>query len=253
MHRVPNEFTVALSSALAALGAQKFQTKTVMPSKSGKRKGGGSKRVNSSGPGGMNPVNQSDLRLKPPNAFNVPKSIPRNIGRMVTWDVYKTQFNITSGSSGLSETNYSFQANNNPQSSTWFSLFDQYCIPMVSIEFDSLTPPGQTYSSPVLYTALDFDNVSNISTIAAIEEYDSCEVIVLAPEKRTIRSVRPCTKGAILNGGGSTVIGQVQGPVWLDSGQAGIAHFGIRSMVNFSNAGAVQVIQTMYVAYRNHI
>jgi len=217
-----------------------------------KRKGGGVKRVVSSGLGGMNPTNRQDLLVKPPDPRNVPKRIPRNIGTMVTWDVFKQQSTISSGSAGLVETNYTFVITLNPQYNTWLTLFDQYCIPQVSIEFDSLTPPGQTYSSPVLYTALDFDNANNISTVAAIEEYDTCEAIVMAPEKRHLRSIRPCAKGQV-GGTGGGIVAEILGPVWLDSGQNSVTHYGIRTITSFVNAGAVNVTLTMYCAYRNHI
>lgn len=241
---------------LSALGLGAAGTAAVMGGRGkgrgfGKRKGGGSKRVVSSGLGGMNPMNSSDLRVKPPTLLDVPRSIPRNIGRMIAWDIVKLESQISSGSAGLVETNYSWTVNLNPQYSSWLTLFDQYSIPMVTVEFDSLTPPGQTYSSPRLFTALDFDNTTNISTIAAIEEYDTCEVLTLSPEKRAMRSIRPCTKMAVSSGGGGTP--GVSGPIWCDSGVNNVYHYGIRSFVNFYNAGSVAVTQTIYTAYRNHI
>jgi len=196
-------------------------------------------------------VNKSDLKVKPPTLLDVPRMIPRNIGKMVTWDIVKIESTITYSGTGNVETNYSWTQNLNPQYNSWLSLFDQYAIPMVTVEFDSLTPPGQTYASPRIYTALDFDSTNNISTIAAIEEYDTCEVLVLAPEKRTMRSIRPCTKAAVSSGGGGTP--QVQGPVWCDSAVNNVYHYGIRSIVQFYNAGSVAVTQTLYMCYRNHI
>jgi hypothetical protein len=171
---------------------------------------------------------------------------------MITWDVFKQDSLIQSSSSGLVETNYTFLQSLNPQGGSWLNIFDQYCIPQVSLEFDSLTPPGQTYSSPVLYTALDFDSANNISTVAAIEEYDSCETVVMAPEKRHLRSVRPAAKGAVFNGSSSPNV-EVLGPIWIDSASAIIQHYGIRTIVNFFNAGSVRVTLTQWTAYRNHI
>jgi hypothetical protein len=221
-------------------------------SRGGKRKGGGSKRVVSSGLGGMNPTNYADLKVKPPINTNVPKHIPKNVGRMVSWDVFKTQQQISWTGSAVTETNFQFTLSMNPQASTWASLFDQYSIPQVSIEFDSLTPPGQTTSSPVLYTALDFDNSSAISTVAAIEEYDSCEVIVMAPEKRHLRSVRPSVKTGVL-ASGSLSAASTSGPVWVDCGNTSVAFFGIRSIVSSFGTGSMLVTITMYNCYRNHI
>lgn len=243
----------ALASALG-LGVAGMSAVRGKAGRSSKRKGGGSKRVVSSGLGGMNPTNHADLLIKPPDPRNVPRRIPRNIGKMVTWDIFKQNMTIANSGSGLVETNYSFYVTLNPQYATWLTLFDQYCIPQASIEFDSLTPPGQTYSSPVLYTALDFDNASLINTVAAIEEYDSCEVIVMAPEKRHLRSVRPCAKGVTVNTSGSgTSVSELLGPIWIDSASTATVHYGIRSLCNFFNAGSVNVTLTMYTAFRNHI
>jgi hypothetical protein len=249
-----SQFAAGLISALIGAGVSSLGSSKGHggSGRGGRRKGGGSKRVASSGLGGMYPTNAADLNIRPPSYTNVPRSIPRNVGRMVTWDIFKTDVQIVSGSAGIVETNFSFVITQNPQYGSWLTLFDQYCIPQVSIEFDSLTPPGQTYSSPVLYTALDFDNASTITNISAIEEYDSCEFMVMAPEKRHLRSVRPSTKGAVLTSGTSTTAA-VSGPVWCDSGNNNVTHYGIRSLVQFYNAGSIKATITMYNAYRNHI
>jgi len=248
-----NQLLVAgLLSALGLGTAGLSAMSSTGKSNQGRRpKGGGSKRVVSSGLGGMNPLRSSDLQIRPPSRKNVPQHIPRNLGSAITWDIVKIESQITNSGSGLVEVNFAFTVTQNPQYSSWLTLFDQYCIPFATIEFDSLTPPGQSYSPPRIYTALDFDNTSNISSVAAIEEYDSCEVLTLSPEKRLMRSVRPSCKGAVSAGGGGSP--EVTGPVWCDSGVNNVYFYGIRSITNFANAGAVAVTQTLYCCFRNHI
>jgi hypothetical protein len=248
-----NQLLVAgLLSALGLGTAGRAAMSSTGKSNQGRRpKGGGSKRVVSSGLGGMNPLNRADLAIKPPSRTNVPRSIPRSVGSAVTWDIVKIDSLITSSGSGLVETNFSFTITQNPQYASWFTLFDQYSIPMATVEFDSLTPTSQSYASVRIYTALDFDNTGAISTVPAIEEYDSCEVLTLAPEKRLMRSVRPSCKGTVSAGGGGSP--EVTGPVWCDSGVNNVYFYGIRSIANFYNAGSIAVTQTLYMCFRNHI
>jgi hypothetical protein len=201
----------------------------------------------------MNPVNASDLLIRPPTMSNVPKQIPRSIPSRLVWDLYKYDAPIISPGAGLVEANFSFVLSTNPQFNLWTQLFDQYCIPLVSVEFDSITPPGQSYSSPVVYTALDFDNAGGISSISAIEQFSSCEKVVLSPEKRFVRSVRPAAKVGISTSGGTIQTAVVAGPVWCDSSNNGVIHYGIRSITSFANAGAVSCTVTMYNAFRNQI
>jgi hypothetical protein len=249
-----NQLLVAgLLSALGLGGAGL----AAVSSKSGKssraRTGrGGGKRVVSSGLGGMNPVNSGDLRLKPPSDLNVPMNIPRNIPNMVVWDSVKIAGLISQGGAGLVEQNFIFTITLHPQYASWLTLFDQYCIVQATVEFDSVTPPGQTYSSPQIYTAIDFDSAANIGTVSAIGDFASSESIVLAPEKRHMRSVRPCCKATIQSSGTSAVNAGVTRQ-WIDSTATTVQHYGIRSICTFVGAGAYSFTQTIYFAFRNQI
>jgi hypothetical protein len=211
-----------------------------------------SKRVKSSGLGGMNPANSADLRLKPPTDLNVPKSVPRSIPNLVVWDSVKLSSQIAASGAGIVETNYIFTITLHNQYSSWLALYDQYCIVQASIEFDSLTPPGQTYSSPVLYTAIDFDSAQAITNLSAIGDFGSCEVIVMAPEKRHLRSVKPCCKVSTQTSGTSVMNAGVTRQ-WVDSAASQVQHYGIRTLTQFYGAGSISVVQTIYYAFRNQI
>jgi hypothetical protein len=219
-------------------------------SKNGGRKG--SRKVPSSGPGGMNPLNSTDLKVKPLSITSVPTKIPRNISSQVVWDVVKLDGTVNSSLTGISEANFGFALSNHPQASNWTSLFDQWAIPYASIEFDSRTPPGATFSPPLIYTALDFDGMNNLGSVQAIEDYGSCEAIVLQPQVRFIRSVRPSPKMAV---GSSTGTPQatVSGPVWLDCAFTNVPHYGIRSIINISPSAMAfaGTTLTIYFCFRN--
>jgi len=214
-----------------------------------------SNRINSSGAGGMTPVKQSDLRIKPPSLTNVPTSIPRNIQKSIAWDIVKINSLITStGSPSTVETNYNFYFTLNPQYASWAALFDQYSIPLASITFDSMTPSGSTAPPPVLYTALDFDNNANLGSISAIEDFDTCEVTVMAPGKRVLRSVRPSSKIVVQQAGGSNIQAVTSGPTWSDTAQNNQNYYGIRSIAFFVPTGqTINVTMTLVFCFRSRI
>jgi hypothetical protein len=247
MNRVPQELTVALSAALAALGGQKFTTKKeIMPRP---RQG---RRVQSGGSSGMYPTNSADLRIRVPS-LNIPRSVPRNLVSMLVWDTVKYDVVIVATSTPT-ETNFAFTLANHPQYASWTTLFDQYCIPQASVTFRSDIPPGSTSSPPALYTAIDFDNNANIVTSAAIEDYPSCTINVMSTGRSFTRSVKPCVKDSVATASGSTFVSAGLGRRWLDCSQPNLAHYGIRSLMGTSS-GTVNILATVTVwyAFRNQI
>lgn len=205
----------------------------------------------SSGAGGMNPTNKSDLLVKPPSFLNVPKSIPRNIQGQVVWDTVKINFSITS-TGGLVETGFVASLAQHPQASTWAALFDQWSVPQFSVEFDSLLPPGSTTAPLTLYTALDFDSIGNVGSVAAIEDFSTCEVTAMQPQSRVVRSVRPSNKESVQLTNSTAALAAANGPIWMDSAAPLGQFLGIRSLLT-GTAGAIQVIQTNYYCFRNQI
>lgn len=195
-------------------------------------------------------MNTSDLRLKPPTPFNVPRRVPRNVASMIMWDTVKLNASNTFSSSAVIEQNYAFSMSQHPQSSSWLALFDQYSIPQVTIEWDSTTPPGQTSASPMLYTAIDFDNTAAIGTIQRIEDFSSSQATPMNPQFRLMRSVRPTVREAVQNSSGTAASGV--GPMWIDSGDATVPFFGIRSILG-TGLGSFNTTITIWYCFRNHI
>jgi len=253
--REPSPYTGLLASALiASLGAhaihtKEFATKPTMPARQGRRVGRG---PTSSGLGGFNPTNKADLTIKPPDNRNVPRRIPRNVQSLIAWDSVKVNSIIT-GTSSIVETNFGAMLSTHPQSSSWQTLFDQWTIPQFTVEFDSQIPPGSTSIPPVLYTALDFDNVSNLGSIQALEDYSSSEARQLTTGVRVMRSVRPSVKVVQGVSGGSTSTSGVQGAMWVDSGQNTTVFYGVRSILGISPSTVLNVTWTIWYAFRNQI
>jgi hypothetical protein len=244
-----------LAAALLSSLGLGFAGHKAIESKSQPRKGRQGRSVQSNGTNGMYPTNRSDLAVRPPDLRSVPRSVPRHVASLVTWDTCKFDTTIVVSTSSVVETNFSFQLAQNPQSGSWTNLFDQYTVVQASVSFRSEYPGGGTFSPPLLYTALDFDNTASISTIAAIEDYSTCEIKTISPGATVTRTVRPCCKAGIAASNGGTVYSAGCERVWIDSGSANNVNFyGIRSIV--SQCGSAFVIlatTTVWYAFRNQI
>lgn len=200
----------------------------------------------------MVPTSSSDLRVRPPSIMDIPKRVPRNIPSQVVWDIIKVESLPTLSTSVITETNFSFSLSNHPSAGSYTALYDQWTIPQFSVAFMSLTPPGQAQTTPRVYTALDFDNVSTGQTISTIEDFSTCRVQTLEPGKSLIRSIRPCTKLSTTTGASA-----VPTRCWVDSATPAQPFFGIRSVISTIGTSAVTqpviAIATIVYAFRNQI
>lgn len=207
------------------------------------------------GGGKTSRANKSDLRVKPPSITNIPRRVPRSLKNAVTWSIDKidlTDINTGTGGGGVVENNYTFTQSQSPNTIQWRALFDQFYIAQVSLTFVSALPPGATYGEAILHTALDFDNATGISTLAAIDEYSTSQFDPMSTGKTITRSIKPCQKNTV-SGGANTGLTRT----WIDCGTGSAnAHYGIRSIVDNSavtTAYSIKVIQTMWIAYRDAI
>jgi hypothetical protein len=237
----------------AALAAASFVGGKATPSR-GKGRQGRKSQIKRSKPstglGGYQSVNRSDLTVKPPSNLNVPRSVPRNVAALIAWDTVKINGSNTFTTTIL-EQNFIFSMSQHPQSSSWLTLFDQYTIPQVTIEWDSTLAPGATTSSPMLYTALDFDNATNLGSIQRLEDYTTSEAHPMNPQHRFMRSVRPVPKSLISTASGNSPAG-IAGPSWIDSGEPTAQFFGIRSILGIGT-GSFNTTITIWYAFRNQI
>lgn len=255
MSREPSPLTGLITTAvLGALGLAGHSLKK--SSEMGRSNARQGRRVGrgpiSSGLGGMNPTNRADLAVVPPDNYNVPRRIPRNIQSLIAWDTVKVNSLIT-GTSSIVETNFAASLATHPQSGQWSALFDQWTIPQFTVEFDSQIPPGSTAIPPVLFTALDFDSVNNLGSVQALEDYASCEARQLTTGVRMMRSVRPTCKVVQGISGGSTSTAGLSKAMWVDSGQLNTLFYSIRSILGISPSTVVNVTWTIWYAFRNQI
>jgi hypothetical protein len=245
--------TAGITAALAAAGYAGSRSAGSAPRRVPGRQGRRVQSRPSLGIQGFQPTNRADLSIRPPNPFNMPRRIPPNVAAKIAWDTVKIDSQITVSATAVSETNYSFNLSQHPQQTSWSSLFDQWSIPQVSISFQSTLPPGSTTGPCLFHTALDFDNTTAINTVAAIEDFSSCNSVAMQPSTRFVRSVKPSCRGASVSGG-SQVSAIMMGPQWIDSALPGVNFYGIRSIA--SSAGAsygIDVTITIWYCFRNQI
>jgi len=158
----------------------------------------------------------------------------------------KIESQISISAVGIVETNYTFSLLDHPQQASWAALFDQWCILEASVSFRSLLPPGSTAIPSVIVTALDFDSVGALGSIAALDDFTSAAEHTMAVGSRFTRSVRPCVKVSTQQAGANVNSGMAT--PWVDSGATGTLHFGIRSIATQSNA-SYGVLVTKFIVY----
>jgi hypothetical protein len=246
--------TLIAAGIAAALGAAGYvgsrPSASVPKAPRGARQGRRSQSRPSTGISGFQPTNRGDLSVRPPQLTNVPRGVPRNVASLWAWDTVKFDTSITLSTTAVTETNFSFNLTQHPQQTSWTALFDQWTIPQVSVAFMSGLPPGSTGGPSVLHTALDFDNITNISTVAAIEDFSTCNSVAMQPQTRFVRSVRPSCR--TYNSAGTVAL--VVGPSWVDSAVPSTTFFGIRSIAGTSgNVYAIQCTVTIWFCFRNQI
>jgi len=205
--------------------------------------------------------NRDDLIRRPPN-YTLTQRPPRNFLTMPHW--IQASYNVVPAlpaGGGVSETTFAFAATNFPNSSNILSLFDQYCIYLVTtrafIELSLTTAPSNPLVSfGRVYSALDFDSSNALGTEVTIQRYSTVQVAELVPGKSYERCVKPVV--GIVTGGSnsSTNTGTGLTRVWINSAFANVPHFGIRYLFAGNQSGtspSVQIAVTAIIGLRNNI
>lgn len=195
-------------------------------------------------------IQQSDLNLTRQNFRNVPSSIPRQISSQIVYDVVRLEQVIGTSLAAIAEQNYAFTFASHPEVAQWAALFDQWCIPQVSVTFISLEPPGSLSPTPVLNTAIDFDSTAALGSVTLLLEFENAQVVSLGPGVSHTRACRPCLKPTV-SGVANTGVDRM----WCDSANTGTVWNGIRGILNQGAVATINLLaqQTIWFAFRNGI
>lgn len=194
----------------------------------------------------------ADLAVGP--SLNIPpKSIPGflQIVNQIVW--WRPKFNLATVSTSttvITELNVQFLLNVAPNFAAYNARWDQYCIVAAQVDMEVLYPPGSTQAAGQIYSAIDFDNVSVLGTIAAIEGYSTCKVRNVSSNGMVVsRACKPCVAEEAGVQTQSTVERR-----WVDSAFPGIPHYGLRFLASVTGV-VVQLVPvvTYWVAFRGQI
>lgn len=193
-------------------------------------------------------VPPDDLSRRRPN-FTANQVPPRSLRNQIYWvQESKSVGPLTLSSSGSSEYNFAFALADLSNASNLAALFDQYFIHSVLaiFTFEDIVAPF-----PRLYTAIDYDSVAAISTVPAIQQYQSVLESICSPVLSVQRLVRPCCLGSVFLSSSSDGNAAV-GPRWLDCDVSTVEHYGLRSITTVaSNANPISLELVYTVGFRN--
>jgi hypothetical protein len=157
--------------------------------------------------------------------------------------------NLTLSTSGITESNFIWQAATNMQQvSTYLTIFDQYALHSVVITITNPNTNAGGNTLPQIFTAIDNDNIVNIGSINAIQAYGTCNVANLGPGKSVTRVVFPTTENSTGNQPYATLI-----RAWVDSMKPTIPFFGLRFIGSSVSAAITLDFNFSFVwAFRNN-
>lgn len=170
--------------------------------------------------------------------MTIPQRVPGNILSSLFWDIVSVRTVINTSLAGVTEQNFAFNLSTSGQAAQYAALFDQWCIPQVSVSMWSQQAPGGSNAPAEYHTAIDFDNITAISTLAAIDQYDNVQYGNLVDNKRHTRSLRPRMK---LTTPAST--GGALAANWCDCAAPATAWNGFRSIF----AAGVTAVNTIVI------
>jgi hypothetical protein len=236
-----------------------------MPNKNGKtnrkQRKGGKRRVNASketvdlamaGTRSYDHVIYSDLTYKPMSPFYNSRP-PRNLGNQVHFIRCVTTTQFTTNTTTIMENNIQFTAASHmPQFTSYLGVFDQYYLDTAIVTVANLNSNSGVAALPQIYTALDFDNIIALGSVAVISQYATCNSDDLAPGASVTRIIKPCIASSIQ--GGSLVSGGVQ-RTWVDNAFSSVIFYGFRSILQNTPPAALTLDVTINCtwAFRNNV
>jgi hypothetical protein len=200
-------------------------------------------------------VPHQDFGRRPPS-WLLNQSPPRNIRNQLYWIQGKTQSQLTVSNSAPTEHNLSFAFSDLSTLSSLAGYFDQYCIYSVTV---NVTPDfegaGSTlYTFGSCATAIDFDNVTNVGSLANVLSFSSCVVQEMTSGQSLQRYIKPCVAPALYTSAAS-FSGYGVSRMWVDSSTTGVPHYGFRSFFVSNTVSGLSVTYDVnyIIGLRNNI
>jgi hypothetical protein len=105
-----------------------------------------------------------------------------------------------------------------------------------------------------LYCVIDYDDSTNLTSVAAAEAYSTC--LVLSPGESCDRTFKPRIALAAYSGAFTSYANAPS--MWIDAGSTGVQHFGVKTYVPGGAAGQTllqswDVIVEYFIRFRKSI
>ena len=120
-----------------------------------------------------------------------------------------------------------FSLNQFPDFTEFTSLFDQYRISTIQLEFVPTT--GQNTGSPIL-TAIDYDDSTPVTSVGALLEYNT--LMITSPGQFFQRTFNPKVSVATYQGIATTAYSSMGG-IWIDAGYPAVQYYGLKYAAPF--------------------
>jgi hypothetical protein len=192
-----------------------------------------------------------DFRHRPPSS-TFSATPPKTLTNQIYWHRCVISDQVTTNTTTITESNIAFTASNAmQQTATFLALFDQYYLAEVFVTIANNTLVSSTsVSMPQIYTAIDYDNVTNLGGVNLLSGYSTCNSTTLGPGKSLTRYLKPVVAPS-LGGTGSAGVARI----WVDNAFNAIPFFGFRQITQNTPAGAQSLDRTWTCtwAFRNTV
>jgi len=148
--------------------------------------------------------------------------------------------------------NFTF-ANSDQDSAAYASVFDQYRIVAAEVLLTpriTMATQVSPYPAGFLYTVLDYDDATALTSVQAAQNYASCIVTPVTEAVR--RCVKPRIAVAAYSGAFTSFANMSD--QWIDAASTGVIHYGIKCAMDVGTASALAVYdleQTVVFQFRS--
>jgi len=210
--------------------------------------------VNSTRSGGRDSVNfPSEDYLRSYPSMTLSQTPPKNIRGQIHWVQAEAVKVNTLASSGNTEFNIQFALSDLASVVGLTGYFDQYCIYsiVVTLSFNDVGVSATTETGRG-YTAIDYDNTTNLGSESAIQAFGTAVAFVPGRSVQQ-RLIKPCVAPALYNAG-AVFTGYGVARAWLDCTSTGIIHYGYRSFFSGNGVSGINAnyIITYIIGFRNN-
>jgi len=194
-----------------------------------------------------------DLQKKTPS-WRLTQSPPRGFLTTIHWLQTNVSYvNVgTIATSGITENNYFFQLYSLNAVNSIVALFDQYCIYAVNVRVQAARESGDSGNFGSIATAIDYDNVNNLGSFTALQDYSTCVTSQLEPAVSYERFIKPAVAPVVYQSSGTAYSVD---RMWINCSNTSVQHYGLRLM--FSGNTASGLTYNVFISYviglRNNI